>query len=140
MKKLLFLSLVTVCLLTACGTTKPVGDIAAPSADKISSVKIIPEEAVATTNDNKAISSLLEEIATAKDTGRKSVSDKPNEDIVAEITLEIDGGESITYYLYLDNENLLLEQPYQGIYSIDKSFADTVNSLALPFETTNQEA
>lgn len=139
MKKLLFLSLVIVCLLTACGTTKPAGDIAAPSADKISSVKIVTEDAVTTTNDKKVIANLLKELATAQDSGRESVNDKPNEDIIAEITLEADGGENITYYLYFDKDNLYLEQPYHGIYSIDKSFLDTLDSISLPFENTNQE-
>lgn len=119
-----------VCMLSACGKTESTGDIVLPSADKVSKVEIKKGDAEpAITDDTEVIANLLKEMATAKDTGKESVSDRPLGDTAVEIIFEITEGEDSTVFMYFSEGDLFLEQPYQGIYSVDKSVADIVNGI-----------
>lgn len=130
MKRVLpILMLFLICVLSACGKTGTTGDIVLPTTDEISRIEIVNGDVSTATEDDEVISDLIEKMSTAKDTGKESVSDCPNGDVAYEIILEFKDGGSSKVFMYFESGDLFLEQPYQGIFSVEKSLADMVNNI-----------
>lgn len=104
------------------------GDIVLPQAEKIEAVRFTGSELDLTFGGEAFVTQLLQRMSQAKDTGRASVQDVPNQGAgVVRIDLHFKriigkgrGGAS-TVFLYREDDALLLEQPYQGIYRVDDS-------------------
>lgn len=121
--------LVFACVFTACGKAETKGDIVLPSAGEVSEIEIVNGDVVTTTGDREVISNLIQQMATAKNTGKESINDRPNGDIACEISLKAKDGKTTKVFLYFERGNLLLEKPYEGIYAVDKSLVNTVNEI-----------
>lgn len=102
------------------------GDIVLPEPERIASARFTGSGLDLTFGGDAFVSQLLRRMSQAKDTGRESVGDVPGQ---AGELVRIDlnfkrlagkgrGGTS-TVFLYRDGGELLLEQPYQGIYRVN---------------------
>ena len=96
------------------------GDIILPQAEKIKSVHLIGSELDLTT-DGDFIGQLLHDLSQAKNTGRASIQDVPDQGAgLVRIDLNFWEGGTSTLFLYRDDGGLMVEQPYQGIYEMDE--------------------
>lgn len=118
-------------LLVSCSRA-PKGDIILPAAGEIRQVVIRNGDTSASSSDGDTIGKLLDQMGQAKDTGRESVQDHPVGDAAVKIEFVLQNNASSVVYLYFNGGKLFLEQPYQGIYSIDKSFANTIHEIGQP--------
>lgn len=105
------------------------GDIVLPSAGEIRQVVIRNGDTVVSSGNGDEISKLLNKMGKAKDTGRESVQDRPAGDTAVEIEFILQNNASSIVFMYFNGGSLFLEQPYQGIYSIDKSLAQIVHDI-----------
>lgn len=93
------------------------GDIILPQAEKIESVRLTGSELDLTTSSGAFIEQLLHDLSQAKDTGRASIQDVPDQGAgVLRVDLNFRSGGTSTVFLYRNNDGLMVEQPYQGIY------------------------
>jgi len=114
--------------LPSCGAPAANQNIVLPIAGDVHTVTFVEGSTSATNSDKTAIQNLLEVMARAKNTGKESVQDCPQGDPVIQIHFAFDKGES-TVFLYCQDGKWFLEQPYQGIYSVDPSLAKMVEEL-----------
>ena len=97
------------------------GDIILPQAEKIMSVHLTGSELDLTT-DGDFIGQLLHDLSQAKNTGRASIQDVPDQGAgLVRIDLNFWEGGTSTLFLYRDDGGLMVEQPYQGIYKMDEA-------------------
>ncbi len=125
---LFFCILSIVCFLSACGPSSESGDILLPNASDISKVTLINGDVTSSSTDPAYIEKLLRAMANAKDTGLESVQDRPSGDTALQIDFTISSGQC-TIFMYFNGGKLFLEQPYEGIYTVDKSLADIVYEM-----------
>lgn len=131
MKKIvaiLTIVLFAICTFTACKTSTK-GDIVLPSANDIKQVKITNGDTSTTSDDATYISKLLKKMGEAKDTGKQSVNDAPSGDTSQRIDFNLKNDTTSTVFMYFVGGKLFLEQPYQGIYSVDRSLAKIVSEI-----------
>ena len=118
------------------------GDIILPQAEKIKSVHLTGSEFDLTT-DGDFIGQLLHDLSQAKNTGRASIQDVPDQGAgLVRIDLNFWEGGTSTLFLYRDDGGLMVEQPYQGIYEMDEALEiqlRTQIALELAAQTTEQE-
>ncbi|MBD5151209.1 MAG: DUF5301 domain-containing protein [Oscillibacter sp.] len=118
------------------------GDIILPQAEKIMSVHLTGSELDLTT-DGDFIGQLLHDLSQAKNTGRASIQDVPDQGAgLVRIDLNFWEGGTSTLFLYRDDGGLMVEQPYQGIYEMDEALEiqlRTQIALELAAQTTEQE-
>ena len=106
-----------------------------PVADTVREVEITQGNMAAVIDDPDIMAALIHEMSAAEDTGRESVNDSPAVGGAVRIRLVVSDSESITVFAYFDQRGLqykgtlYLEIPYQGIYSIDAAFWDSVEQL-----------
>ena len=97
------------------------GDIILPQAEKIESVHLSGSELDLTT-DGDFIGQLLHDLSQAKNTGRASIQDVPDQGAgLVRIDLNFREGGTSTLFLYRDDGGLMVEQPYQGTYEMDEA-------------------
>ena len=118
------------------------GDIILPQAEKIMSVHLTGSELDLTT-DGDFIGQLLHDLSQAKNTGRASIQDVPDQGAgLVRLDLNFWEGGTSTLFLYRDDGGLMVEQPYQGIYEMDEALEiqlRTQIALELAAQTTEQE-
>lgn len=103
--------------LTACG--KKAAPITLPQADKITSVDITFAENTVSHSDKTWISEIIADISSSEPTKKESVQDVPQVESYIKIDFRHEKG-TITIFAYEDRGKYYLEQPYQGIYKIDR--------------------
>lgn len=107
------------CILTLVACGKKAAPITLPQADKITSIDITIEENTVSHSDKTWMSEIIADISSSKPTKKESVQDVPQ----AESYIRIDfrhETETITIFAYEDRGKYYLEQPYRGIYKIDR--------------------
>lgn len=98
------------------------GDIVLPAAEELEAVHFTGSGLDISVKDNTFIASLLQHLSQAKNTGGASVQDIPSQGGgVVRIDFAFNQGGASTVFLYRDGD-LLMEQPYQGIYRLNDDF------------------
>ena len=122
LKWIFCISLVSVCLLAACGAVR--NRIVLPDAGDVEKVTVTGGGISLAVEDAGEIAELLQRMGRARDTGGMSIHDRPLAEDVLQIDFEfLQGGTSVAF-LYQEREKTLLEQPYQGIYRVDAELLD----------------
>ena len=124
MKKFLSLFLCLTCILTLAACGKKAAPITLPQADKITSIDITIAENTVSHSDKTWISEVIADISSSEPTKKESVQDFPQAKSYIKIdfrheTFRLET-ETITIFAYEDRGKYYLEQPYQGIYKIDR--------------------
>ena len=119
MKKFLslFLCLTCVLALVACG--KNAVPITLPQTDEITSIDITVGENTVSHSDKTWISEIIADISGSEPTKKESVQDFPQAKSYIKIDFRHETG-TITIFAYEDRGKYYLEQPYQGIYKIER--------------------
>ncbi len=119
MKKFLslFLYLTSILTLVACG--KKAAPITLPQADEIASIDITFEENTVSHSDKTWMSEIIADISSSEPTKKESVQDAPRVESYIKIDFRLETG-TITIFAYEDRGKYYLEQPYQGIYKIER--------------------
>ena len=123
MKKFLSLFLFLTCILTLAACGKKAAPITLPQADKITSIDITFEENTVSHSDKTWISEIIADISSSEPTKKESVQDVPQAESYIRIDFRHETGtetETITIFAYEDRGKYYLEQPYQGIYKIER--------------------
>ena len=123
MKKFLSLFLCLTCILTLAACGKKAAPITLPQADKITSIDITIEENTVSHSDKTWMSEIIADISSSKPTKKESVQDVPQAESYIRIDFRHETGtetEIITIFAYEDRGKYYLEQPYQGIYKIER--------------------
>lgn len=119
MKKLLSLFLCLTCILTLVACGKKAAPITLPQADKITSIDITIGENTVSHSDKTWISEIIADISSSEPTKKESVQDVPQAESYIKIDFRHETG-TITIFAYEDRGKYYLEQPYQGIYKIER--------------------
>ena len=119
MKKFLSLFLCLTCILTLVACGKKVASITLPQADKITSIDITIGENTVSHSDKTWMSEIIADISSSKPTKKESVQDVPQAENYIKIDFRHETG-TITIFAYEDRGKYYLEQPYQGIYKIER--------------------
>lgn len=123
MKKFLSLFLFLTCILTLAACGKKAAPITLPQADKITSIDITIAENTVSHSDKTWISEIIADISSSEPTKKESVQDVPQAESYIRIDFRHETGtetETITIFAYEDRGKYYLEQPYQGIYKIER--------------------
>lgn len=119
MKKFLSLFLCLTCILTLVACGKKAAPITLPQADKITSIDITIKENTVSHSDKTWMSEIIADISSSEPTKKESVQDFPQVESYIKIDLRHETG-TITIFAYEDRGKYYLEQPYQGIYKIER--------------------
>ncbi|HII4404668.1 DUF5301 domain-containing protein [Clostridium perfringens] len=114
----LFLSLICILALTACG--KKADPITLPKTENILSVDVTVEGKTEQHLDEIWISNMISNISNSKSTSKESVQDVPQVENYIKIDIQFETGTS-TLFAYKDKGKYYIEQPYQGIYETDSN-------------------
>ena len=123
MKKILSWFLYITCILTLVACGKRAAPITLPRADEITSIDITFEENTVSHSDKTWISEIIADISSSEPTKKESVQDVPQAESYIRIDFRHETGtetETITIFAYEDRGKYYLEQPYQGIYKIER--------------------
>ena len=123
MKKFLSLFLCLTCILTLVACGKKAAPITLPRADEITSIDITFEENTVSHSDKTWMSEIIADISSSKPTKKESVQDVPQAESYIRIDFRHETGtetETLTIFAYEDRGKYYLEQPYQGIYKIER--------------------
>ena len=123
MKKILSWFLYITCILTLVACGKRAAPITLPRADEITSIDITFEENTVSHSDKTWISEIIADISSSEPTKKESVQDVPQAESYIRIDFRHETGtetETITIFAYEDRGKYYLEQPYRGIYKIDR--------------------
>ena len=126
MKKFLSLFLFLTCILTLAACGKKAAPITLPQADKITSIDITIEENTVSHSDKTWMSEIIADISSSKPTKKESVQDVPQAESYIRIDFRHETG-TITIFAYEDRGKYYLEQPYQGIYKIERRLFERLN-------------
>lgn len=98
------------------------GDIVLPAAEELEAVHLTGSDLDFDVKDNAFIAQMVQRLSQAKNTGKASVQDTPGQGGgVVRIDFAFRQGGAGTVFLYRDGD-LLVEQPYHGIYRLDDDF------------------
>ena len=126
MKKFLSLFLCLTCILTLVACGKKAAPITLPQADKITSIDITIAENTVSHLDKTWISEIIADISSSEPTKKESVQDFPQVESYIKIDFRYETG-TITIFAYEDRGKYYLEQPYQGIYKIERKLFERLN-------------
>lgn len=119
MKKILALVLCLICTLTLVACGKKADPIALPQADEITSIDITVGTNTVNHSDKAWISEVVADMSGAKPTRKESVQDTPQVEHYIKIDIRLKADVN-TLFAYEEGGKYYIEQPYQGIYKIDR--------------------
>ena len=122
MKKYLYISfclayILILAALAACGNKA--APIVLPQTDSIKSVDVTVGENTVNYADETWISEIISNISSSEPTRKESVQDVPQVENYIKIDIQLTAKVS-TLFAYEDGGKYYIEQPYQGIYEINK--------------------
>lgn len=126
MKKFLSLFLCLTCVLTLVACGKKAVPITLPQTDEIISIDITVGENTVSHSDKTWISEIIADISSSEPTKKESVQDFPQAKSYIRIDFRHETG-TITIFAYEDRGKYYLEQPYQGIYKIERKLFERLN-------------
>lgn len=121
MKKVYFLLgcvLAVAVLLTACGKKAP--PLQLPEAKAVTSIAVTAGGTTEIHLEEEWIEQMMEDFINAEPTGRESVQDTPLAEDWLKIEIQPETGGVMTLFAYQKTGQEYLEQPYQGIYRLEK--------------------
>ena len=121
-REFLLLSFVTL-LLTACGVLSG-GKMVLPEAENLESIVLTADQLNLTITDAGSITRLLKLLKTSarENTGRPSIQDVPEQGAgLIRIDFRFRKGGTGTVFLYREDTGVFMEQPFQGIYTMDEA-------------------
>ena len=130
MKKFLSLFLCLTCILTLAACGKKAAPITLPQADKITSIDITIEENTVSHSDKTWMSEIIADISSSEPTKKERVQDFPLVESYIKIDFRLKTGTS-TIFAYEDRGKYYLEQPYQGIYKIERRLFERLKETDL---------
>lgn len=119
MKKMFFLFLCLTCILTLAACGEKAAPIQLPQSSAITSVDVTVGESTTDHSDTIWISEIISDISRSEPTSKQSVQDFPQAESYIKIDFQFETGTS-TIFAYEENGEYFIEQPYQGIYKIDR--------------------
>ena len=119
MKKYISIFLCLACVLTLVACGKKADPITLPKTDQITSIDITVGGNTVSHSDKTWISEIIADISSSEPTKKESVQDFPQVESYIKIDFRHEKG-TITIFAYEDRGKYYLEQPYQGIYKIDR--------------------
>ena len=128
MKKILSWFMYIACILTLVACGKRAAPITLPQADEITSIDITIEENTVSHSDKTWISEVIADISSSEPTKKDSVQDFPQVESYIKIDFRLETGTS-TIFAYEDRGKYYLEQPYQGIYKIDRKLFERLKEI-----------
>ena len=128
MKKILSWFLYITCILTLVACGQRAAPITLPQADEITSIDITIEENTVSHSDKTWISEVIADISSSEPTKKESVQDFPQVESYIKIDFRLETGTS-TIFAYEDRGKYYLEQPYQGIYKIDRKLFERLKGI-----------
>mgnify|MGYP000280868282 CR=1 FL=1 len=126
MKKYVSIFLCLACVLTLVACGKKVAPITLPQTDEITSIDITIAENTVSHSDKTWISEIIADISSSEPTKKESVQDFPQVESYIKIDFRYETG-TITIFAYEDRGKYYLEQPYQGIYKIERKLFERLN-------------
>lgn len=133
MKKYIIIiaAIIMVISLTACGSKKK---ISLPEPEEIKSIKMMKNNSnnnIYITNEEE-ISKIINEISeNSKGTNKESVNDQPtniDEYIIVEFLHKSTDESSSIAYIYKNKGNTYIEQPYAGIWKLNKNTYEDISN------------
>lgn len=115
------LTVLLLCLSLCACSSKNVKRIALPEADDLASIQVVINEQTETHTDLTWIETAPKELSSAVDTGKESVQDVPGVEAYYEVRLEYYGEKYSVVYIYEQNGEFYVEQPYEGIWKIEEN-------------------
>ena len=122
MKKYIFFFITVLILvfLSAC-IQQEINSLSLPEKNKIIKAYYITENGYKSTTDKENINNLLFELSLVNIKSFDSLQDTPRVDEYSEINFELSTGTSSNkVFVYKTQEVFFLEQPYNGIFTIDE--------------------
>ena len=126
MKKYVSIFLCLACVLTLVACGKKADPITLPQTDEITSIDITVGENTVSHSDKTWISEIIADISSSEPTKKESVQDFPQAKSYIKIDFRHETG-TITIFAYEDRGKYYLEQPYQGIYKIERKLFERLN-------------
>ena len=126
-RNLLFVFLmVQIAVLSAC-STKEDTSLTLPDRSDVISVNISCGDETKTITDGKQIDSLFANLSVVSNKSGESYDDTPRTDDYLKIAFEVTAGQSgSVVYSFKNREGFFVEQPYNGIFSIEEAFYLTI--------------
>ena len=128
MKKYISLFLCLTCILTLVACGKKAAPIQLPQTSDITSVDVTVGENTTNHSDTTWISEIIADISSSEPTKKESVQDCPQEESYIKIDFQFETGTS-TIFAYEDSGKYYIEQPYQGIYKIDRKLFERLKEI-----------
>ena len=127
-RNLLFVFLIGhMVLLSAC-STKEDTSLTLPDRSDVISVNISCGDETKTITDGKQIDSLFANLSAVSNRSGESYDDTPRTDDYLKIVFEVTAGQSgSVVYSFKNREGFFVEQPYNGIFSIEEAFYLTIS-------------
>ena len=122
MKKYIFFFITVLILvfLSAC-IQQEINSLSLPEKNKIINAYYITENGYKSTTDKENINNLLFELSLVNIKSFDSLQDTPRVDEYSEINFELSTGTSSNkVFVYKTQEGFFVEQPYNGIFTIDE--------------------
>lgn len=129
MKKFFGFMLVSILTFVACG--KVADPMTLPQTDEVISMDITVGENTVQHSDKTWIGEILTDLSGAEPTKKESVQDIPQVEGLIKIDFHLKTGIS-TLFAYEDHGKYYIEQPYRGIYSIDRRLFERLQEAMPP--------
>lgn len=99
-----------------------------PEIDNIISLSIVDDNDISSTVDESQFEGILQEIQDVKPTRKMSVNDYPSARPYYQIVIETKERE-YRYFIYIEDGNVHIEIPYEGIYKSSQHFYDLIETF-----------
>lgn len=123
------ISLIVVCLLSACSSQKVADPIVLPEAEDLTSISVVSGDITATSTDKQWMADFMAILTDMEATSQSSITEDPNVEGEIMINLKCSDGSGKTVFFYEKNGKEYVEQPYQGIYMPAPELGEKITEL-----------
>ncbi len=126
---LYIISLIVVCLLSACSSQKVADPIVLPESGDLTSISVVSGDITATSTDKQWMADFMAILTDMESTSQSSINDVPNVEGYIIINLNCSDGSVKTVFFYEKNGKEYVEQPYQGVYTPASELGEKITEL-----------
>jgi len=123
------ISLIVVCLLSACSSQKVADPIVLPEAEDLTSISVVSGDLTATSTDKQWMADFMAILTDMESTSQSSITEDPNVEGEIMINLNCSDGPGKTVFFYEKNGKEYVEQPYQGVYMPAPELGEKITEL-----------